>query len=55
MLLLVFPNNVFFVKIRENSFCPLGAQNPLPVKRNFTQISLIRATNHNDWAAFEKR
>ena len=30
-----------FVKIRENSFCPLGAQNPLPVKRNFTDTNFI--------------
>ena len=32
-----------FVKIRENSFCPFGAQNPLLVKRNFTQISGLSA------------
>ena len=33
---------------------PFRAQNPLPVKRNFTQILLTRTSNHNDLAALEK-
>ena len=39
-----------FAKFRENSFCPCGAENPenLPVRRNFTQISLIRKSKRND-------
>ena len=43
-----------FAHFWENSFCPFGAQNPLPVKRNFTQIPLTRTSNHNDLAAFEE-
>ena len=29
-------------------------KNPLPVKRNFTQIPLTRMSNHNDLAAFDE-
>ena len=53
MLYLVFSNNVFCENARK-LFCPFEAQNPLPVKRNFTQISLTRTSKHDDLAAFEK-
>ena len=49
------PNyRVLLLKFKKTSFCPFGAQHPLPVKRNFTQISLTRTSNYNDLAVFEE-
>ena len=42
---------VLLLKFEKTHFAQYGAQNPPPVKRNFTQMSLT--SNHDDLAAFE--